>query len=399
MRIAIFTDAFLPQINGVVTYITETAQKLVERGHEVLVFAPKPRKGVKINLSEFSFKIFLLPSLPAFVYPDARITLPALPKLLIDLKKFRTEIIHIQTPFTVGTEGLISGKILKIPLVATFHSFYIDKPFFEDFKLEKFSDQLQNPLWNLYTSYFNLVDTVICPTRIAQTELKKYGLYKPNVVIQHGVNFFLINKGIKADISNLQRKLGLKSADKVGIYSGRLAADKGIDTLINIWRKVVNNIPDAKLLIIGSGPIENSLKNLVKKFKLRKEIIFSGAINRDTLMEKGWLKLGRLAVSASKIENMSYSLLEEMAFGLPAVAYKIRGIPEILDNDCGILVPPDDTDSFAEKIVDLFSDGAKLKKLSRGAKNKAKLFDLEKKIDALENLYSDMINSKSRIKI
>ena len=87
MRIAIFTDAFLPQINGVVTYITETAQKLVERGHEVLVFAPKPRKGVKINLSEFSFKIFLLPSLPAFVYPDARITLPALPKLLIDLKQ------------------------------------------------------------------------------------------------------------------------------------------------------------------------------------------------------------------------------------------------------------------------------------------------------------------------
>ena len=393
MKIAFFTDFFPPQINGVVTYIIETANRLVLRGHEVLVIAPKPKREVKINPSQFTFKLIFLPSFPALFYPEARITIPSLPKLLVELKKFKTELIHIQAPFTVGTEGIFAGKILKLPLVATFHSFLIDKPFLEDLKLEKIADRLQYPLWSLYTSYHNLTDTIVCPTRIAQIELKKYGLSKPSIVIPHGINLLSIEKGFNADISHFYKKIGLKSTDKIGIYSGRLAADKSVEMLINIWKKVTGQIPNAKLLIIGTGPLEDKLKSVVKKLQLTGKVVFTGAVNRKVLIEDGLLRIGQIAVTASKIENPSYSLIEEMAFGLPIVAFRMRGIPEIVDKNNGILVPSDDIDSFAENIVDLFTDGTKLKKLSVGAKNKALEFDLEKNIESLENLYSKLIES------
>lgn len=394
MRIAIFTDAFLPQLSGVVTYVTETAQKLVKRGHEVLVFAPRPKKGVRLNLSKFSFKIFFLPSLPALFYPDIRITIPSLPKSLLYLRKFKTEIIHIQAPFTVGTEGLIAAKILKVPLVATFHTFYIDKPFFGDLKLEKFANRLQNPLWNLYASFHNLADTVVCPTKIAQSELVKYGLTKPSIVIPHGINLSSIEKGFRADISTIQRKFSLKPTDRIAIFSGRLAADKSIEMLINVWRKVVRQVPNAKLLIIGSGPIEQALKTMVKRYKLIGKIIFTGSFSRETLIEKGLLRVGHIAVSASKIENPSYALLEEMAFGLPIVAFCMRGIPEIVGKENGILVPSDDIDTFADKVIELLTDDEKLKILGSGAKKKALEFDIEKNIKQLEKLYAKLIEKK-----
>src|SRR3990167_9101023 len=125
MRIAIFTDSFLPQINGVVSYVFDTATQLQRRGHQVIIFAPKPRRGVKLNLEQYPFSIKLLPSLPSFIYPDIRFTIPSLPKVLLILKRFKPDVIHIQDPSTVGTEGLTAGKILKIPVAITFHTFFL----------------------------------------------------------------------------------------------------------------------------------------------------------------------------------------------------------------------------------------------------------------------------------
>ena len=396
MRIAFFTDAFLPQINGVVTYITETANRLVLNGHEVIIFAPKPKRGSRLDQSSFLYKLILLPSLPAFVYPEARITLPSLPRVLYNLRKFNVDLIHIQTPFSVGTEGLIAGKLLKIPIVTTFHSFYIDKPFLEDFKLDKLSERLQNPLWKLYVSFYNLSDEVVCPTKIAQKELHKYGLKKPCVFIPHGINLVAIKTGLQAEVSGIRQNLHLKSDDKVAIFTGRLAADKRIDLLIKVWKKVILRIPNAKLIIIGTGPNEEILKGMVNKFKLKGNVIFTGAIKRENLIENGYLRIGQIAVSASKIENPSYSLLEEMAFGLPIVAFSMRGIPEIVNKENGMLVVPDDINSFAENVVKLFSDPVKLKKLSIGAKNKALEFDLKHNIESLEEIYSNLLKRKSR---
>ena len=394
MKIAYFTDTFLPSKNGVVTYVVENAKRLAERGHEVVVFAPKPGFRVKFNFSQFKFKTVLLPSLPAFFFPEERFTLPNLPKLLIDLKKFKCEIIHIQMPFPVGFDGLFASKILKIPLVATFHSFYIDKPFFEDLKLEKLHGLLENPLWNLCTSFHNQADIVICPSKAGQNTLKKYGLNKPSIVISNGLDLRAIKKGQKENISVWQSKFEIAKTDKVAIFSGRLQADKNIETLIRIWRKVVIQIPNAKLMIIGSGPMKERLRFLTKKFKLTRNIIFTGSINRDILIESGLLRVGQLAVSASKIENQSYALLEEMAFGLPIVAFNIRGIPEIVDHENGILIDPDDIESFANKTIELLKDEKEMEELSKGAIKKSERFDLDKNLDQVVRVYSNLIEKK-----
>lgn len=392
MNIAIFTDAFPPQINGVVSYVLDLATVLIKIGHNVTVFAPKPKRNFKLDLTTYPFQVILLPSLPALFYPDLRITIPSLPKILYELRKFRPDVIHVQDPFSVGSEGLMAAKIINIPTVITFHTFFMDEKMLENLKVDvKIAAIVNGPIWHLTSYYHNLADVIICPTHNAQDELRKHGLKKPSVVIPHGINLSFVKQQSKKEIDTKRKELGLKSDDLVGIYVGRLAADKSIDILIKSWKKVVNKIPAAKLLIIGSGPFEHDLKFLARQLKISGNVYFAGEMDRKELLNNGYLQVGNLAVTASKIENPSYSLLESMAYGLPVVGVAMRGIPEIVDDKNGILVPPDDLRAFACAVIDIFENKEKFKKLSLGSKIKIKSFDINKTIKQLEKIYSELI--------
>lgn len=392
MKIAIFTDAFSPQINGVVSYVLDLATILTSIGHNVIVFAPKPKRGFKLNLTTFPFQVILLPSLPALFYPDLRITIPSLPKILFHLRKFKPEIIHVQDPFTVGSEGLMAAKILKISTVITFHTFFMDEKMLENIKLDgKVASVINGPIWHLTSYYHNLADAIICPTHTAQDELMKHGLKKPSTVISHGINLSFVKHQSKEEIDNKRKKLGINPEDLVGIFIGRLAADKSIDILVKAWKKVADKIPKAKLLVIGSGPLEHELKLSVRQLKLSSNVIFAGKMERKEIFESGFLQIGNLAVTASKIENPSYSILESMAYGLPVVAVAMRGIPEIVNEQNGILVPPDDPEAFASAVIEIFKDTQKLKKLSIGSSMKAQSFDINKTVRQLEKIYENLI--------
>lgn len=391
MRIAFFTDAFPPQFNGVVSYVFDNATALVRRGHKVIVFAPKPGKGVKSDISAYPFEVRLVPSVPAFVYPDVRLTIPSLPRILLDLKRNTVDIVHVQDPLTVCTEGIMAAKILKLPIIITFHTFFMDAPMLEDFRLGRLTPYIQTPIWRLTAYYHNLANAVICPTRIAQKELRSNGLRKKSIYIPHGINLQTIHPLSEKERIRKRSTFGISSMDPVALYAGRLAVDKSIDIIILAFKKVVDKIPAAKLILVGSGPEEKNLRALAQRMGIEKNILFTGWIEREEIVKSGIFGCADIYVTASKIENLSYSILEAMAFGLPIIGANIRGIPELVDGTNGILVPPDDPDAFASVVVQVLNDSKLREKYRNGSVQKIKQFDMNQTIVQLEKVYIPLL--------
>ena len=124
MRIAIFSDTFLPQINGISSVVYQNACMLAERNHKVSVFtaARENRNSIKATKPE-KFDIVTIPSMPMPAYPGERLAMPT-GMTILKAKKFAPEIIHVHTPFSVGWEAVWSARFLKVPLVGTHHTFF-----------------------------------------------------------------------------------------------------------------------------------------------------------------------------------------------------------------------------------------------------------------------------------
>lgn len=391
MKIAIFTDFFLPQINGVVSYVVDIASELVSKGHKIVVFAPKPKRGVKISQKDFSFKLVFLPSLPTFLYPDFRITIPALPKVLLYLRKFGADVIHVQDPLTVGTEGLTAGKILNIPTVITFHTFFMDEEMLKILKIrKKVVDLINNPLWKLTVYYHNLADVVICPSEIAREELVMHGLKAPNQVIHNGINLSkikILNKNAKV---KKRQEIGVFPNDKLGIFVGRISVDKSIEVLIKAFQIVAVKIKESKLLLVGDGPDMGRLKKLVEDLNLADNVLFLGRLPRESIIQGGILSIADFFVTASKIENQSIAILEALAHGLPIIGVNMRGNPELVDDKTGILVEADNEQKLAEAIVKFFSNDKLASILKSGAISTSKKYDLSESVALLEKTYESL---------
>ena len=136
MRIAVFTDAFLPQINGVVTHIIKTIEKFIDHNHKVLVFAPKPNKQIELN-KLVKAQIEFIPGLPAIFYPDFYMTNPLSYRILKTVEKFNPDIIHFHTPLTIGFNAIIAAKYFKKPLVSTFHAYFMEPEYLKTAGLDK----------------------------------------------------------------------------------------------------------------------------------------------------------------------------------------------------------------------------------------------------------------------
>lgn len=401
MNIAIFTDTFEPQVNGVVSYVVDTATYLVRHGHKVLVVAPRYGRHHPIQLSKYPFKVLLVSSVSTGVYPDLRIPLPNLPKTLSAIRKFRADIVHVNDPFTIAIDGVAAAKILQKPIVVTFHAFLFDKDMLKNVKFEKLIkivSALKNPLSRLNSSFHNLADVVICPSQEAQKELIRYGLTKPSVVIPNGINVAEIQRR-HPDVSALRRRYGLPHDAQFAVYVGRVAVDKSINVLIRAWKHVVATLPSAHLVIIGFGPMERPLKRLAAQLGITDHVVFLGRIDRADIFKKGLYHVGDIYVSASKIENQSMAMIEAMAHGLPIIGVRRRGTGEIVNGETGILVPPDNPKEFARAVLSVLSHPKNLAKLAEANLAYAKHFDTKVTGKKLVALYQSVYKNHTRLSI
>lgn len=319
MRIALFTETFLPKIDGIVTRLRHTVDHLQRQGHQVLVICPdggiKEHKGAKVKgLSAF----------PLPMYPELKIALPR-PAIRHALEKFQPDLIHVVNPAVLGLAGIYYAKMLDLPLVASYHTHLPQYLHHYGF------GALEGFLWELLKAGHNQAQLNLCTSTAMVEELRNHGIERVDLW-QRGVDTEMFQPQLATVKMRDRLSQGHPDAPLL-LYVGRVSPEKEIENI----KPVLAAIPEARLAIVGDGPYRTQLQSH-----------FAGTHTHFVGYLQG-IELASAFASAdafvfpSRTETLGLVLLEAMAAGCPVVAANSGGIPDIVtDGDNGYLFDPAD---------------------------------------------------------
>ncbi|MCR4369064.1 MAG: glycosyltransferase [archaeon] len=376
MKIAIFTDSYVPQINGVVTQIRNVSRELKRHGHEILIVAPS-ESLLFLEKEVDGIRVLYVRSIPLPSYDDYKITAPTSKRVLRELKKFSPDLVHVHTPFGVGWLGVRYAKRLKVPLIGTYHTLipefmmYLPIPFLKHTKFAK------KAAWRYTNHFYGKCDLITTPSESMRRELEKNGSKKVEVV-PNAIDFEMFNSHAKKNYA--------KNAHKI-IYFGRVGFEKNIEVLFFALKHLLWKDKKAHLTITGSGPALKFLKDLAKEEKLESHVSFSGALRESELAKH--VAQHDVFLTASTIETQGLTILEAMAAGVPVIGADFLAIPDsVKDGKNGFLFKAFDFVECAKKSEKLLSSQLLRKKLGKGAIETARKYSIEKIASQWEQLYA-----------
>ena len=402
MNIVIFTDTFLPKIDGVAISVENFCKILSESGHHFLIFCPKYQADDPDSLGE-NVKIvrFKNASLPS--YPDIKIVVPSYKKIKKSISSFQPDLIHIQTPGMLGQYGVWAAKKFKIPLIGTYHTLVSEQHTYISFyrllkidtliryirskkkvkkrlhKIEQKNDTSfkKKFILKLCNRLYETGERIISPSHLIKEELIGYGLKKPIDVISNGIDLSIFLSEYKEKPSGSPRLL----------HVGRISYEKNCDVVLNAFALILKKIPDAVLDILGDGPALSSLKEQAKDLHIDKNVNFPGFIPHNSLPEI--YKKYDLFLTASTMETQGLVVLEAMAGGLPCIGVKSYALPELIhDRKNGFICAPFNHIQMAEKTMELLNDSSMYRAFSKKSIEIAGEHDIHKCAEELEKTYN-----------
>lgn len=393
MRICLFTDSFLPYISGVSSAVINQANELAARGHEISIFHPRAKRedqNEAVPGLDPRIKTFGLPfSVPIPNIPKLRFSVPLFLFTYRRLRLASPDLIHVHTEFGCGIEGMLLGRWKKVPVIGTFHTFFAEPEYLKQFHLPNFSIT-QKAMWKYSVTFYNRCKHVVSPSKSVRNNLVQRGLKTEVTLLSNGIDSIEFRP--KEEIETFRRSLGIEGF--AFVYVGRISPEKSLGVLLGAFHRVTCVDPNAKLVIVGAGPSDVEIDEKLVEFGIEKSVVRTGRIERDILMSENYPLLGDVFVTASKTENQPVSLLEAMAFGLPMVGPRAKGIPELVqDGNDGIIFEPDDEKGMADAMIRLMQDDRLRDEMSQAALANANSHSMDKIGDRLEQLYRDAISS------
>ena len=201
-------------------------------------------------------------------------------------------------------------------------------------------------------------------------------------VMLHGIDPADAHRGPESR-AEARRRLGVNGTDLVIGTVGNLAPKKDQRTLIAAFGRLVGQVPDARLVIVGTGPLEHALKHQVADLGLTVRVSFLGMRTDVPRLLPGF----DIFALPSRHEGLSIAVLEAMAAGVPVVCSRIGGLPQLVAPDHGILVPPRDPDGLARELIELSSDQGTRDRLAAQGPARAAEFGIQTAADTLAHAY------------
>ena len=390
MNIGIFSDTFFPQLNGVATSIRTLATALEERGHHVYIFTPSDPRCYE---GYDTLNVYRLPSVPVRFVRDYRagyVFSPFLAKKIIDLN---LDIIHTQTEFCLGALGRFISTTQGIPLVHTYHTMYEDYVHYIGGG-HIISKEMARDFSGIYC---NTSTAVIAPTRKTEQLLKSYGVTKPISIIPTGINTsnFRKDKFQPEEILELRTSLGLQADTPVIVSIGRIAKEKSIDIVIGALPKLIEKLPDLKMVIVGEGNEIENLGKFADSIGVGDHVMFIGGKPWDEIGK--YYQLGNVFCSASVSETQGLTFAEAMAAGVPVVAKKDECIENIItDNVTGMLF--ESNDELPDLLYRVLTDKDLANRLSAASVKAMEALSVETFANSVETLYRNILESGEKPK-
>jgi glycosyltransferase involved in cell wall biosynthesis len=392
MRISIFTDSFLPYTSGVTYSVLNQARELVRRGHEISIFRPKPGRGAAPAELPHGVELYDVPfAVPIPRVPQLRITLPSFITSLRRLRKINPDIVHLNTEWGCGWEGLVASRLLGKPTIGTFHTFFAEPGYLKSFGLPPCS-WLQSLMWGYSVFFFNTCRRVTSPSQAVKQSLLDHGIRSEPVLIPNGIPL-----PEPIDWRQVKReRMKLQIHGPSFVYVGRMSPEKSLPVVLEAFAQVQRRRRRARLVMIGDGPSLASLKNQAQELGIASAVEFLGHVDHDRLISERLPLLGDAFVTASKTENQPMSILEAMAMGLPVIGAAAKGIPELVnDGTNGLLFEPDNPRAMASCMLRMAAHTKRRRTMGQQAMLTAANYNMSHVVDRLESLYQETI-SRSR---
>ncbi|MCP8319434.1 MAG: glycosyltransferase [archaeon] len=380
MKIAFFSDTYLPNRDGVVTSILTLRKALEERGHEAFIFCSGSRQAKERNIDDH---VFYYTSIPFKPYPDYKIAFfPFLSER--EVEKLGIQLVHSHGLATTGWAAVRAARSLRLPIITTFHTL-IPEAIHYVAKGDRMGKFVKRIAWSYVKFYLKRSDAIIVPSNVTKDILIKHGVEKDIYLIPSSVDVKRFNPDTNGE--PIRELLGIKDGHLV-LYIGRLAKEKNLEVLIKAVPKVLKELPHCKFIVAGIGPAADYYKNMVLKSNLKESIIFQGYIE-DGILER-YYAASDVFVFPSKFETQGLTALEAMACGKPVVGADFLAIKEIVKNGYnGYLFNPDDPDDCAEKIIKTIKERSIM---SKNARQTALEYSVDECIDKLLKVYKKYVN-------
>lgn len=356
LKICHFTYSFFPLVGGMEEMIHNISLALLSLGHKPFVFAPYVRG--KDNSLDVPYIVLRFSRPSSKRFGVSQLIIP----LLCNYNKYHFDILHCHGAYPSGYIGALFHQITGVPLIITPHGGSGD--------VEK--NDRGHIINSRITRRINKVFSKALAVTAISTEIKKH-------ILDFGTDpdkIYSIPNGVFLDEFKMSdtAKKKCRNNNTYILYIGSLIRRKGVDILIKAFLKVKKNILNLKLKIAGEGPEKGKLMELVNELKISDSVSFLGIVRGREKIQL--LNDAILLACPSRREPFGIVVLEGFASGIPVIASRVGGIPDIIkDGENGVLIEPENPEQLAEKIELFINDNIFRKKLSENALSTIGNFD------------------------
>jgi phosphatidylinositol alpha 1,6-mannosyltransferase len=383
MRVLYCTDTYPPQINGVSIVTALSAAGLARRGWECAVVGPQypaathRRWEGDADPAPSAAEVTSLPSVAVPGYPELRLAYQGRGVTRRLIERFRPDLVHCETEFTVGRMGQRAAAAAGVPVVSSYHTD------FGRYAEAYGASWLRRAVTGYLMRFHRRSLRVYTPSSVTRQELLDLDL--PDVEVWgRGVDTALFHPGRRSQ--TLRAELGMGSRFTF-LYVGRLAAEKRVDFVIEAFQRASATVPRGvmHLILAGTGPCEAELRATAPP-----DVSFLGFLDRRARLPDLYANCDAFAF-ASVTETLGLVVLEAMASGLPVLAAPAGGVRDHLrDGVNGIAYDADDPAAMAQGMIMLASEFELTRRLARAARRTAEGLSWERELDRLDASYREV---------
>lgn len=357
IKIGLFVDNNLIEIDGVVAVVKNYAKNLMKYG-EVVVVTPTSNK--KFNLEKFPYRVIEVKSINVPV-AKLRLAVPELdPKIVDELAEEKFDVVHIHSPFSIGKLGIKVAKKLGVPVIGTMHTQFK----FEFLKYTK-SETVSNLMIKEVVKVYSLCDECWAVNSDTADVYKRYG-YKKEVKVMPNATDMELSKGYDVVCSSINKMYDLDEDVPVLLFVGRINEVKNIFFIEEVLKELKKRKTKYKMLFVGAGPDLEKLKKQISDDNLNSNIIFCGSIRDRELLKKIYMR-STLLMFPSLFDTSSLVQIEASSQKTPTIFIKGSVTSETITPEVNGFVAENNINKFTDKVIEILENKEKYEKVSKNA--------------------------------
>ncbi len=382
MRVALFTETFLPKRDGIVTVICLLLDHLARRGIESVLVAPTVDPELGEMVTHYgNTEVIRVPGLVSFpLYKEVKISPPTY-STYDRLKHFNPDIAHFIHPVLIGGFGVLMAKQLGIPNLTSYHLDYSEMS--RHFSIGPVKMGFLADAINHFTRVtFNAADYTLAPSKLVQRNLLDLGVERVGLW-KRGVDADRFNPRYQSDAMRYEMSDG-HPQDVLLLYVGRLSNEKQVDKL----RPILEQVPGVRLAIVGDGPARESLEAHFAGLPVK----FMGRMVGEQLSQA--YASADIFTFASALETFGLVVVEAMAAGLPVVSSRVGGIPDVVQEGVtGYTFDVGDVNAMVEGVRKIVTQPGRLHTMGQAARHYAETQSWPAMMDEVIDHYERLIHS------